>query len=157
MTSHLILTFHNGQAPVNLIKTPSVILVLAILVTIGTLGYVFASPKMGDKFTEFYIIGPERQTAGYVKELPEGEEGKILLGIINQEREVVSYRLEVRIQDVLDSEVEGLTLKHGEKWEGEVSFIPDVTVMVAKVEFLLYKQGQTEAYRMLRLWVDLTE
>ena len=141
----------------NLIKTPSIILVLAILVTIGTLGYVFASPKMGDKFTEFYIMGSEGQTAGYVKELPQGEEGKIVLGIVNQEREVVSYRLEVRIQDVLNNEVEGLTLEHGEKWEGEVSFIPDVTVMVAKLEFLLYKQGQTEAYRMLRLWIDLTE
>lgn len=138
-------------------KTLSIILVLAILGALGTVGYIIAKPKVGESFSEFYILGLEGQAADYVKELVVGEEGKMMVGIINQEHEVASYRLEVRINGVLSNEVEGVTLEHDEKWENEVSFTPEVAGEDQKVEFLLYKQGQTEAYRMLRLWIDVTE
>ena len=38
-------------------KALTVILVLAILGAIGTLGYTIAKPKIGEKFSEFYILG----------------------------------------------------------------------------------------------------
>jgi len=138
-------------------KTLSIFLMLAILVAIGTLGYVIAKPKVGESFSEFYVLGLEGQTTDYEKELAVGDKGEVLVGIVNQEREVVSYRVEVVINGVLNNEVEGVTLEHNEKWENAVSFTPDVVTNAAKVDFLLYKQGQTEVYRMLRLWVDIIE
>jgi uncharacterized membrane protein len=112
---------------------------------------------VGESFSEFYVLGLEGQTTDYEKELAVGDTGEVLVGIVNQEREVVSYRVEVMINGILNSEVEGVTLEHNEKWENAVSFTPDIVINAAKVEFLLYKQGQTEVYRTLRLWVDIIE
>jgi len=57
-------------------KALSIILALAILGALGTLGYAIASPKVGERFTEFYIEGLEGKAADYPEELVVGEEGR---------------------------------------------------------------------------------
>jgi len=136
-------------------KTLSIILMLTILGALGTLGYVIASPKVGERFTEFYIEGLEGKAADYPKELVAGEEGKVIVGIINREHETVTYRVEVVIGGVKNSEVGPVTLNHDEKWEEIVGFTPDKAGDNQKVEFLLYRQGQNEVYQSLHLWVDV--
>jgi len=44
-----------GQSSVD--KILSIILIAAILGAIGTLGYAIATPKVGESFTEFYVLG----------------------------------------------------------------------------------------------------
>ena len=44
--------------------------------------------------------------------------------------------------------------EQGEKWEGEIGFAPMHTGENQKVEFLLYKDGSTEAYNSLHLWIN---
>jgi len=131
------------------------ILVLALLGAVGTLIYVIASPGVGEKFTEFYLLGLGGEAQDYPSLLTVGEEGKVMVGIINKEYEAVTYRVEVRINGIVSTEVEPLMLKHDEKWEEIVRFTPDRTGDKQKVEFLLYKQGQDEVYRRLRVWVDV--
>jgi len=46
-----------GQSFVD--KILSIILIAAILGARGTLGYVIVTPKVGEKFTEFYVLGLE--------------------------------------------------------------------------------------------------
>lgn len=138
-------------------KTLSVILVVSILGALGMLGYVIAKPKVGERFTEFYILGREGKAIDYPKELLVGEEGKVIVGIINQEHETVSYRLEVRINGMKSNEVGPIVLEHEEERELEVSFVPLVSGNNQKVEFLLYKQGQTEACQSLHLWVEVKD
>ncbi len=133
----------------------SVILMLAILGTLGTLGYAIASPKVGERFTEFYIEGLEGKAADYPKELVVGGEGKVIVGIINREHETVTYRVEVAIGEVKNNEVGPVTLDHDGKWEEIVGFTPDKAGDKQKVEFLLYRQGQNEVYQRLHLWVDV--
>jgi len=85
------------------------------------------------------------------------EPGKVIVGIINQEYETVSYRLEVRIEGVRHIEVGPLVLEHNEKWEKVVSFII-YRIGRQKVEFLLYKDAESEPYlKPLRLWIDVKE
>ena len=48
-----------------------------------------------------------------------------------------------------------MTLEHDEKWEEIVAFTPDRAGDRQKVEFLLYKQEQSEAYRGLHFWIDV--
>ena len=138
-------------------KALSVVLVITVLGALGTLGYVIATPKVGEQFTEFYILGMEGEAADYPTELVVGEEGRVIVGIINNEYKTVSYRVEVKIDGVKNNEVEGITLEHDEKWEGEVSFVPEVASENQKVEFLLRKQGQGDIYQILHLWVDVAE
>ncbi len=136
----------------------SIILVFAILGALGMVGYVIVKPKVGQRFTEFYILGIEGNAADYPRELVVGQEGKVVLGIVNNEYETVTYQVEVRIEGIKNKEVEGITLGHEEKWENELSFMPEMAGENQKVEFLLYKDGKTEPYlEPLRLWLDVIE
>ena len=132
----------------------SIILVLAILGVLGTLGYTLANPG-GERFTEFYILGLSGEATDYPKELVVGKEGKVIVGIINREHEPVTYRVEVVIDGVKNNEVGPVTLEYDGEWEGIVGFTPDRAGDKQKVEFLLYRQGQSEVYQRLHLWLDV--
>lgn len=139
-------------------KALSIILVLAILGALGVIGYVIATPKAGDKFTDFYILGLKEQAADYPKELVVGEEGRVIVGVANHEYETVSYRIEVRINGTRNNEVKLIVLEHNEKWEEIVSFSPSEPREDQKVEFFLYKNGEVEpCLKPLHLWVDVTQ
>lgn len=137
-------------------KVLSVVLVVAILGALGTLGYVIAVPGVGERFTEFYILGMEGKAADYPRELKVGEEAEVIVGIVNHEYEMVSYRVEVKIGGVGNSEVEPVLLENEQEWEGAVSFVPDKAGDNQKVEFILYKSGEAEPYLMLHLWIDVS-
>jgi uncharacterized membrane protein len=137
-------------------RAVSVILMLAILGALGTLGYVIAMPRVGERFTEFYVLGPDGKATSYVTELRVGERGRVIVGIVNHEYETARYRLELRIDGVKNNEVNGITLEHEGKWENEVSFTPQVAGENRKVEFLLYKDGEVKpCFEPLQLWVDV--
>jgi len=133
----------------------SVVLALTILGAVGMLGYTIASPRVGEKFTEFYILGLDGKATNYPEELMVGEVGKVMVGIINREQETVTYRVEVAIGGVKSSEVGAVTLGDGERWEEVVGFTPDKAGDNQKVEFLLYRQGWDEVYQRLHLWVNV--
>ncbi len=144
------------SGPVSSSRVLSIILVVVILGTLGTLSYVIATPKIGEKYTEFYILGEEGKAANYPKNLSLGEEGKVVAGIINREQQTMSYRLEVRIDNLKKAEVGPLTLEPDGKWEAPLSFKPDKAGDNQKVEFLLFKAGESDPYmKPLYLWVNV--
>jgi len=139
-------------------KTLSVVLVIIILGTLGMLGYVLAMPKVGEKFTEFYILGQERQAAEYPRELKVGDKQRVVVGIINREQKTVSYWVEVRIDGVMNNKVKPIVLEQDERWEGEISFVPEMAGKNQKVEFLLYKEGESEpCFEPLYFWLDVRD
>ena len=81
-------------------KVLSIVLVIVILGAMVITGYVVATSKLGQEFTEFYILGLEGETTDYPEELKVGEEGIVTIGIINHEYETVSYRVEVVFDDM---------------------------------------------------------
>ena len=136
----------------------SAILVLAILGALGTLGYVIAAPKVGERFTEFYLLGLDGKAADYPKEMSVGEEGKVIVGIVNHRHEAVSYWVEVKIDGVKNKEIGSIVLAHGKKWENEISFTPELAGENQKVEFLLFKNEEADpCLEPLYLWVDVTQ
>jgi len=50
-------------------KVLYVILAVVVLGTLGTIGYVFAKPGVGETFTEFYILVPEGKAINYPLQL----------------------------------------------------------------------------------------
>jgi len=136
-------------------KVLSIVLVAAILGALGMLIYVVAVPKIIGEFTEFYILGLEGKATNYPQRLAVGDEGKVIVGIVNHEGKEVSYQLEVRIDSEQKRNIEPIVLNNGQKWEEIVAFTVDKQGEEQKVEFLLYKLGQTEVYDSLRLQIDV--
>jgi uncharacterized membrane protein len=136
----------------------SIILAVTMLVAVGALVYAIAAPRVGERFTEFYILGPEGTAKDYPRELVVGEEAKIIIGIINQEHETVNYRVVVTVDGTTQNEVSPVVLDHAASWEHEVTFTPGQPGDRQKVEFLLYKNKETEpCLSPIHLWVDVKE
>jgi len=146
-------------------KVLSVVLAVAILGAIGTLGYVVATPRVGEKFTEFYILGPNGKAENYPTELKVGEEGRVIVGIVNHEQEEASYKVEVWIDgekaklriDGEDRDEIMVELENGDEWREEVGFVPQKAGEGQKVEFVLYKDGEPYFEEPLHLWIDVDE
>ena len=136
-------------------KLFSVLLVVAIVGAIGTIVYVIQSPKVGETFTEFYILGLEGKAEGYPNEVTLGNEGEVIVGIVNREHEPASYSVVIAVNEDSLTEVGPIYLDHEAKWEQEISFTPVMAGADQKVEFLLYKENDTEPYHRLHLWVDV--
>jgi uncharacterized membrane protein len=122
----------------------SITLVVVILGGLATLSYAIATPKGGETFTEFYVLGQEGKATDYPKELKTGEEGKVIVAVVNHEGKEVSYRVEVVIGNRKITEVGPMVLVDRQKWEGDVYFVPEVAGNNQKVEFLLYKNDEVE-------------
>ena len=139
-------------------KVLYVMLVISILGALGTLGYAIDTPKLEERFTEFYVLGLNGKAANYPGNMSAGEEARVIVGIVNHEHKVVSYRIEVRIDGVKNNEVKTVELANEQQWEEIVSFIPDKAGDNQKVEFLLFTNGETEpSLSSLHLWIDVTE
>lgn len=136
-------------------KTLSVVLALAIVAVISAIIYMAVNPNIGEGFTEFYILNIEGNAEGYPEELSVGEEGSVLIGIVNREAETTEYRVDITINDELERLIDGITLESEEAWEEIVSFTLDIVGEDEKIEFLLYKGTESEPYIVLRLYVDV--
>ena len=138
-------------------KILSAILIATLLGAIGTLGYVAAIHNAQETFTEFYILGTNGKAEDYPRNIRVGEETQIIVGIVNREHTLLSYRIKVNINGVTNKEVGPIVLSSGQKWEEIVSFTADGVGYNKKVEFLLYKNEETEpCLEPLRLWIDVT-
>jgi uncharacterized membrane protein len=135
-------------------KVLSIALVLSALVATGALIYVVAVPKLGEKFTEFYIPA----AADYPTELAIGEPLTVSLRITSHEHEDTSYHVEALIDGVVVEQKEQFTLAHEAARDETVTIVPTKSGK-QKIEFLLYKQGDegTEIYRTLYLWITVEE
>jgi uncharacterized membrane protein len=142
-------------SPIN--KALSIVLVLSMLGAIGVLSYVLTAPRGEERFTEFYLLGPEGTTENYPSEMVVGEEGTVTLGIVNHERQEVSYHVEVQINGVKNAELGPLVLAQGEEREEEVSFVPQEAGDNQRVEFLLYKNEEEEPYTTLYFFINVNE
>jgi len=136
-------------------KVLSTLLVISMLAAISVLGYVLAAPKVGEKFTEFYILGVEGEASSYPAEITVGEESRVILGIVNHERERSAYFIEIVVDGISQSEKGPLNLDNNEKWENQVIFQANKPGDDQKVEFLLFKNNEIDVYRSLHLWLDV--
>jgi len=133
------------------------LLVVVIIGAIGTLVYVAQPPKVEERFTEFYILGPEGKTENYPDVLVLGEEARVVIGIVNREQEITDYNVEILINGQRVREVGAITLAHEEKREQEVSFAPIEVGEKQRVEFKLYRGSDSEASHVLDLWIDVVD
>ena len=144
-------------------NTASLVITVIVAVAIASLGHmVTTTPRVGEKFTEFYILGSYGKAENYPTKLKVGEEGRVIMGIVNHEQKWASYKVEIcidgektelRIAGVARDQV-NVELDREGKWEREVGFVPQ-EVGRQKVEFVLYKEGEPYFGEPLHLWIDV--
>ena len=134
----------------------TIVLIFSIILAIGMVIYVIVTPKVGEKFTEFYILNSTTGKAdNYPTNLKYDMPSNIKIGIINHEHSIVNYT----IQTILDKKIlttAELTLGNNQTWEKNITFVPDKEGKDMRLEFLLFKGNNfTNPYRELHLWINV--
>jgi uncharacterized membrane protein len=132
-------------------------LVVAILAAVGGIVYFAVTPQPSEKFTEFYILGPQGKAENYPQQVMLGASVDIIIGVVNHEYQPAAYRVEITINGVRSKEVDIGTLAYEQKWEQKVSFVAPSAGDEQKVEFWLYKDNQLEPYRQLYIKIDVRQ
>ncbi len=165
-----------GSSTSRVDRVLSIVLVAAVLVAVGTTIFIVVVPKEGEKFTEFYILGPKGKAADYPTEFMAGTPQTVLIGIGNHEYRDITYTVETfavesRFDDATNQSTIvsatrldrfSVTVPHNQTVEQPYSFrIMDSDTN--RLEFLLFKETPPEeipknnltsaGYRDLHLWL----
>lgn len=136
--------------------------------------YVLVVPKPGERFTEFYLLGPGGNASGYPTRLNVSESTHVTIGIVDHEAATVPYTvrvdlLGVRIQYNASNRYNETVIVNGTTWswfnttltdrQSWTQAYPFSIAMPGQwdVRFILYKDGGlSNAYRMLDLFIRVT-
>ncbi len=136
-------------------KSLSMGLVIGVVVSGALLSSFVAAPKVGERFTQFYVLGPSGKVEGYPTNLTLGENGTVILGVVNHEYEEVNYGIAVRLDNETIRTIEDIRMMHEEKWEQNYTFVPQNAGEKMKLEFVLFREGLDDPYRSLHLWISV--
>lgn len=151
-------------------KIMSVTLAGIIVLVLGILCYIAAVPNSGERYTEFYVLGPGGKAEDYPRSLKIDENEVVALGVVNHEYRKVTYNIEVRLDGSKNQDIGPIKLEHGQKWQESIGLlvpetfqkekirnVDEITSKKIKVEFLLTKDGLNELYKSLHLWADVKQ
>ena len=138
----------------NLDKPLSIILIIALIIAVAATIYIVVFPQPGEKFTEFYILGPNGKAGDYPTNLTTSKSGNVIIGIVNHEYANTTYQLVVKNnQTILKDET--ITLTNNE--QKEIPFKFNLPKGNQNVKFVLYKLPDTQkVYRSLNLNVSVS-
>ncbi len=128
---------------------------VAIVVVASSTVYLASAPKIGERFTEFYVLGSNGKLADYPVNLMLGENGTVVLGITNHEYENLTYRIVICLENQPLEAIDEIQLSHEMNWSQNYTFTPKETGEKTKLAFELYKQNIDEPYRSLQLWITV--
>lgn len=140
-------------------KALTIILILAILISIATLIYIILNPRQAESFTEFYILGPKGKASDYPTKLFVNQNASLIIGIVNHEQKVVNYTVEIwlvkaslenglKIENMFYLDSFSVELEHkplSERWEPQWEMFYNFSIDKPgkyKLFFLLFKDTQ---------------
>ncbi|CEG12566.1 conserved membrane hypothetical protein [groundwater metagenome] len=146
-------------------KALFILLIVSVAFCIFTLIFVVSVPKEGEKFTEFYILNTDGNANWYPVNLTASENFTINVNIVCHEHPAKSiiYKLKIKWNESDEILYERfILLRDNETFSENFTFtanIKNTTQDIAKdnkkLEFLLYKDDNSEIYRKLHLWIDV--
>lgn len=154
------------------------VIVLSMLVAVGSGTYAMIGPQAEQTYTEFAVLGEnedgELVAGGYPTTLEPGENGTLVVGIGNHERETVEYSVVARLQRMAVDNgtrhvVESQRLDRfrvevpaNETVRRRHTVSPRLTGERLRLQYLLYRGALPEnptaesAYRSVHVWVNVT-
>lgn len=151
--------FPHGES--HLDRAMTAILLMSIIASVAVLAFVIAVPGHGEKFVEFYILGPDGKADSYPDLFHLGDEKPVIVGVVNHEYRDVKYDLVIALNDsnnVTPLYSDQMTLADNQTWEQTIPVKPDHTGTNMELEFLLYEDGNmTAPCQDLHMWVNVTQ
>ena len=165
-----------GDSASGIDRVLSIVLVAALLVAVAATVFIIVVPREGERFTEFYILGPKGKASDYPTEFMAGTPQTVIIGIGNHEYRDITYTVETfAVESGFDDATNrstivsatlldrfSVTVPHNRTVEQPYSFRimdPDTD----RLEFLLFAETPPEAiparnlteagYRDLHLWL----
>jgi len=132
-------------------------LFIALLVGVGLAVYAI-TPRAAERFTEFYILGPNGMAQDYPTQLEWGQSGTVIIGIVNREGRNARYSIAVKLDNETISTMTEIVLNNSQAWEQTFTFTPPVIGNIQvrmRLDFILYIDGAEVPYRTLRLWITV--
>ena len=167
-------TFGESEMSGLLDKVLFIATIATVLVATGTLAYLIATPKSGERFTEFYVLGGIGDASNYPTALNTSQPESVILGIVNHEGTTANYSVSADLVGVrivynatsgFNETVEAnrttlsairVRLSDNENWTKAYTFSVSY-VGLWKVQFLLFKDDDfSSAYRELHIYVRVT-
>ena len=152
-------------------KGLTIALAVSIVVAGAMLAYIVMAPRPGERFTEFYILGPGGSASGYPAALNVSQLGTVIVGVANHEAASVNYTVRIDLVgvDVVYNATSGfnetaevnrttwswfnVTLSDGRVWTQPYTFRINYPGLW-KVQFLLLKDSDfSSLYRELHLFI----
>jgi len=156
----------------------TIIVGISIIIAMASIIYVIATPKRGETFTEFYILGSGENETNYPQGLRVHENTSIIIGLVNHEYKIMNYTIEVWLInettvfnesaqenkfiynhmwyiDTITKVLDYSNIKQLPQWEYNYSFSINKTGNF-KLAFLLFT-APTEKYSFVKDYSDITE
>jgi uncharacterized membrane protein len=121
----------------------------AVLVVGVALGWGLQPPRL----TEFFLLGPDGLAGDYPRVARSGEPITILVGISNHERVPERYTVRVEVLGQPLALAGPLQVAPDETMEQPLTFALPGVRGESEVQVFLLRDGASEPYRQLRLWV----
>lgn len=155
------------------VQLGSIVVVVALVITLASVTFVAAQPQRGEAYTEFGLLTENNgtlQADGYPAEMSLGESSELYFTVTNREQQQTNYIVVVQLTrtaptgDViekarLDTYTE--TTAPGETWRQSHTVTPVLEGERLRLTYLLYRDGVPaqptvdNAYRETHIWVDV--
>ncbi|MCG8350755.1 MAG: DUF1616 domain-containing protein [Chloroflexales bacterium] len=132
------------------------------VILVVLLGYGLGTTFTARPLTEFYALGRIGLAEEYPWSAEAGADISINLGLVNNEPAVTTYRVEVRLPDLLDPASPQVLATHGpiiladaERIHWTQSWQMPVAGDDQRVDILLFRDNDSKPYRQLQLWMNV--
>jgi uncharacterized membrane protein len=138
----------------------SIALVVAVGVSLVTVGYAVFVPKADERFTEFYVLGANDTLGNYTTNYTVGVPTPVTAVIINHEARNVTYNLIISANNGTQRGVvysEEVFVSAGQQWEKQIDLVLYQQGNDTKLDFALYADHLApQPYRDVHLWVNVS-
>ena len=124
-------------------KILTIFIFLSIFLALSSVVYLIVQPKVGEAFTDFYILTSNGNAANYPQLIYAGKDTSLILGLINHENKIMNYTIEVWLVDesvVFNETTQKNTTIYNHAW-----FMDDIVVTLNPTE-ITNEKNQTKKW-----------
>jgi uncharacterized membrane protein len=148
--------FRGVRSSARLFLTLTIMVFSLIGIVWGMMGTTIRQED-AERFSEFYLLGAVGTADEYPIRAVAGEPFPLTIGVVNHEKAAIEYHVILSADDGTLQRIASFPLSAGEQWEQSCRLILKTAGENRKVAILLFREGDSEPYRSLHLWIAVRD